>query len=58
MWAGSIEASEVYRIDPATNQVAGVVEVGSAPRDVVVLGRDLWVAEFGGDTVSRYRLAP
>jgi DNA-binding beta-propeller fold protein YncE len=57
MWAGSTEAGEVYRIDPSTGEVTGVIVTGSGTRDLVPIGNELWVAEFGDDTVSAYELA-
>jgi DNA-binding beta-propeller fold protein YncE len=56
MWVGSTDAGEVYRIDPNTNTVDGAFETGSGTRALVPVGDELWVAEFGDDTVSAYRL--
>jgi YVTN family beta-propeller protein len=56
MWVGSISADQVYRIDPRTNSVTGVIAVGVGPRDLVVANGSLWVAEFGESTVSRLRV--
>jgi hypothetical protein len=38
------------------NAVDGAFETGSGTRALVPVGDDLWVAEFGDDTVSAYRL--
>jgi hypothetical protein len=36
--------------------VDGVIVTGSGTRALVPVGDELWVAEFGDDTVSGYRL--
>ena len=56
MWVGSTTEGEVYRVNPGTNAVDGVIVTGAGTRDLVPVGNQLWVAEFDDDTVSSYRM--
>ena len=56
MYVGSSELGEVFRIDPDTNTVDGIIPTGGGTRDLVPVGDELWVAEFDDDTVSSYTL--
>jgi YVTN family beta-propeller protein len=51
---GPITDHSVVRVDPATNEVAGVVSVGAQPESVAFGPQEgLWVANFGERTVQR-----
>jgi YVTN family beta-propeller protein len=51
---GTITDHSLVRVDPATNEVAGVVAVGAQPESVAFSQQEgLWVANFGERTVQR-----
>jgi YVTN family beta-propeller protein len=56
VWVASITGRNVSAIDPVTNRVVGSIKVGGSPRDVSVVGRDLWVANYDDNDVARIRL--
>src|SRR5262249_18468437 len=47
----AVHANVLVRIDPATNRVTRVVEVGSGPAAAAVGGRDVWVYSDADRTV-------
>jgi DNA-binding beta-propeller fold protein YncE len=48
-----ITDQSLVRVDPATNEVASVVAVGSQPESVAFGEEGLWVANFGDKTVQQ-----
>ena len=44
-WAADYGASRVYRIDPATNQLAATIELGSGPRAIAEHDGRIYVAD-------------
>ena len=47
-----VTADTLARIDPATNKVTAVVDVGPTPSAVAVSGSDVWVYNAAGPSVS------
>jgi YVTN family beta-propeller protein len=50
--APAVTADTLARIDPATNKVSAVVGVGLTPSAVAIAGRDVWVYNGAGPSVS------
>ncbi|SBT40790.1 Vgb family protein [Micromonospora auratinigra] len=51
VWVGSIGDNQLVRIDPRRDEVTGRVPDIKGPRQIAVVDGQLWVAEFGGNTV-------
>jgi virginiamycin B lyase len=57
MWISNKPKNSVARIDPKTNKVAEMIEVGKAPCSGLAIGFDsLWVPNCGDKTLSRVDL--
>src|SRR5262249_15224298 len=52
----TVRPNTVVRIDPATNKVAAVIDVGRGPESVAVGGDTLWVHNWSSETVSKVDL--
>ena len=50
--APPVSADTLVRIDPATNKVSAVVDVGLRPSAIAVRGHRVWVYNYGGSSVS------
>ena len=50
--APAVKADTLVRIDPATNKVDAVVDVGQRPSAIAVGGRSVWVYNDAGPSVS------
>ena len=50
---GVLHGNTLVRIDPATNRVSKVIDVGEKPSAVAVAGRTAWVYNLGDSTVSQ-----
>jgi hypothetical protein len=48
----TIGPDKLVRVDPATNAIAAVIEVGSGPNATAVAGERVWVYSFGDRSVS------
>jgi virginiamycin B lyase len=53
LWVANYGASELERIDPATNKVRARIRLGGAPYAVSFGAGSLWVSSFGSTFVSR-----
>jgi DNA-binding beta-propeller fold protein YncE len=51
--AATLRGNTLVRIDPRTNSVSAVIEVGEKPSAVAIAGRTAWVYNLGDSTVSR-----
>ena len=49
----ALRGNSLVRIDPATNRVSAVIDVGDKPASVAVAGDTAWVYNLGGRTVSQ-----
>ena len=49
----ALRGNSLVRIDPATNRVSAVIDVGDKPVSVAVSGRTAWVYNLGDGTVSQ-----
>ena len=49
----ALRGNTLVRIDPATNRVSAVIDVGDKPAAVAVAGRTAWVYNLGDSTVSQ-----
>jgi DNA-binding beta-propeller fold protein YncE len=58
VWVGSIGDNQVSRVDPRRNQATGRVTGLQAPRQIVVVDGQVWVAEFTGNTVAQITPGP
>ena len=50
--APAVKADTLVRIDPATNKISAVVNVGQRPSAIAVGGRSVWVYNDAGPSVS------
>ena len=58
VWISNKPKNSISRIDPKTNKVADVIEVGSKPCSGLAIGfGSLWVPNCGGQTLARIDLA-
>lgn len=53
LWYADYEHDRVLRVDPETEHVVAVIEVGVSPISVAVSEDSVWVSNSGDDTVSR-----
>jgi DNA-binding beta-propeller fold protein YncE len=51
--AATLRGNTLVRIDPTTNSVSEVIDVGDKPSAVAVAGRTAWVYNLGDGTVSQ-----
>jgi YVTN family beta-propeller protein len=51
--AAGLRGNTLVRIDPTTNRVSEVIDVGEKPSAVAVAGRTAWVYNLGDSTVSQ-----
>jgi YVTN family beta-propeller protein len=51
--AAALRGNTLVRIDPATNRVSAVIDVGEKPSAVATAGRTAWVYNLGDNTVSQ-----
>ena len=52
VWVAFGNAGTIARIDPATNRVVTIIDVGNGPYDVTATSEAVWVANDGDWTVS------
>ena len=45
-------ANTIVRIDPRSNEISDVIDVGSRPNDVAVRGGTVWAFNFGDETIA------
>ncbi len=57
VWVGSIGDNQLVRIDPQRGEVTGRVADIKGPRQIAAVDGQLWVAEFGGNTVAQIKPA-
>jgi sugar lactone lactonase YvrE len=53
IWISAPLDNIVARFDPATGAVSKTITTGSRPQGFAVLGNDLWVANYVGETVAK-----
>jgi DNA-binding beta-propeller fold protein YncE len=53
VWVCLFDAGKVARIDPNTNEVVSVIDVGSQPNNIAAGGGSVWATNFIDATVSR-----
>jgi DNA-binding beta-propeller fold protein YncE len=51
--AAALRGNTLVRIDPVTNRVSAVIDVGNKPAAVALSGKTAWVYNLGDSTVSR-----
>jgi serine/threonine protein kinase len=51
--AAGLRGNTLVRIDPTTNRVSDVIDVGEKPSAVAVAGRTAWVYNLGDSTISQ-----
>jgi YVTN family beta-propeller protein len=49
----ALRGNSLVRIDPATNRVSAVIDVGDKPASVAVAGDTAWVYNLGDNTISQ-----
>ena len=52
VWVSGYDSGLVLQLDPATGALLGAVHTGTQPRDSVVVGSVLWVADQGDGAVT------
>lgn len=53
IWVTNYDANTVTRIDPTTNQITAVIDVGGGPVGLAAGAGSIWVANRGGESISR-----
>lgn len=53
LWATDSTTALLYRVDPATLEVAGTTSAGLSPKGVIGAAGSIWVADVHGGTVLR-----